>query len=111
MVEDLTADVEVGRIYNGTVTRTTGFGAFVEILPGKEGLVHISQLAHTRVGKVEDVVEVGGDSVLVKVTEIDGMGRINLSRKDALPKEDNPREDSRGGPHRRRSNVQRYRRK
>jgi len=110
MVEDLTADVEVGRIYNGTVTRTTGFGAFVEILPGKEGLVHISQLAHTRVGKVEDVVEVG-DSVLVKVTEIDGMGRINLSRKDALPKEDNPREDSRGGPHRRRSNVQRYRRK
>jgi polyribonucleotide nucleotidyltransferase len=110
MIEDLTADVEVGRIYNGTVTRTTGFGAFVEILPGKEGLVHISQLAHTRVGKVEDVVEVG-DSVLVKVTEIDGMGRINLSRKDALPKEDNPREDSRGGPHRRRSNVQRYRRK
>jgi polyribonucleotide nucleotidyltransferase len=110
MIEDLTADVEVGRIYTGTVTRTTGFGAFVEILPGKEGLVHISQLAHTRVGKVEDVVEVG-DSVTVKVTEIDGMGRINLSRKDALPKGDDFREHSGGGQHRKRPNFQRYPRK
>jgi polyribonucleotide nucleotidyltransferase len=110
MIEDLTADVEVGRIYTGTVTRTTGFGAFVEILPGKEGLVHISQLAHTRVGKVEDVVEVG-DSVTVKVTEIDGMGRINLSRKDALPKGDDFREHSGGGQHRKHPNFQRYPRK
>lgn len=110
MIEDLTADVEVGRIYTGTVTRTTNFGAFVEILPGKEGLVHISQLAHTRVGKVEDVVEVG-DAVTVKVTEIDGMGRINLSRKDALPRENDSREDSDGGQMRKRSNFPKYRRK
>ena len=104
MVEDLTADVEVGKIYTGTVTRTTNFGAFVEILPGKEGLVHISQLAHRHVPTVEDVVEVG-DSVTVKVTEIDGMGRINLSRKDALPREDNPnsRNDSHSGQRRKRS--------
>ena len=60
------------------------FGAFVEILPGKEGLVHISKLAHERVGKVEDVVNIG-DEVTVKVTEIDNLGRINLSRKDLLP--------------------------
>ncbi|HHX26068.1 MAG TPA: polyribonucleotide nucleotidyltransferase [Firmicutes bacterium] len=110
MIEDLTADVEVGRIYTGTVTRTTNFGAFVEILPGKEGLVHISQLAHTRVGKVEDVVEVG-DSVTVKVTEIDGMGRINLSRKEALPRDNDSSEDSGGGQMRKRSNFPKYRRK
>ena len=110
MIEDLTADVEVGRIYTGTVTRTTSFGAFVEILPGKEGLVHISQLAHTRVGKVEDVVEVG-DSVMVKVTEIDAMGRINLSRKDALPRENDSHEHSDSGQARKRSNFSRYRRR
>ena len=110
MIEDLTADVEVGRIYTGTVTRTTNFGAFVEILPGKEGLVHISQLAHSRVGKVEDVVEVG-DSVTVKVTEIDGMGRINLSRKEALPRDNDSSEDSGGGQMRKRSNFPKYRRK
>ena len=62
------------------------FGAFVEILPGKEGLVHISQLSHERVNKVEDVVSVG-DEILVKVTEIDKQGRINLSRKELLTKE------------------------
>ena len=62
------------------------FGAFVAILPGKEGLVHISQLAKERVRAVEDVVKVG-DDILVKVTEIDKMGRVNLSHKDALPKE------------------------
>jgi polyribonucleotide nucleotidyltransferase len=60
------------------------FGAFVEILPGKEGLVHISQLAHHRVAKVEDVVQ-PGDTLTVKVVEIDNMGRINLSHKDAVP--------------------------
>ncbi len=83
MIEQLTRDVEVGGLYMGKVVRTTGFGAFVEILPGKEGLVHISKLAKNRVAKVEDVVK-PGDEVLVKVTEIDRQGRINLSRRDAL---------------------------
>lgn len=83
LIEDLTRDVEVGSIYLGKVLRTTNFGAFVEILPGKEGLVHISKLEKTRVDKVEDVVNVG-DEILVKVTDIDHQGRINLSRKDAL---------------------------
>jgi len=83
MVEDLTQDVEVGATYLGKVKRTTDFGAFVEVLPGKEGLVHISKLAEGRVGKVEDVVTVG-DDIMVKVTEIDNQGRINLSHKDAL---------------------------
>lgn len=110
MVEDLTADIEVGRIYTGTVTRTTGFGAFVEILPGKEGLVHISQLDHGRVNRVEDVVEVG-DSIMVKVTEIDSMGRINLSRKDALPRDDSMRETKDTGRMRKRPSLPKYRRK
>lgn len=88
MIEDLTADVEVGKIYMGKVVRLMNFGAFVEILPGKEGLVHISQLAEERVAKVEDVVNVG-DQILVKVTEIDKQGRVNLSRKAAL-KQDQP---------------------
>lgn len=83
MVQDLTRDVAVGEFYTGKVTRLMNFGAFVEILPGKEGLVHISQLAETRIGKVEDVVNVG-DEVTVKVIEIDNLGRINLSRKEAL---------------------------
>jgi polyribonucleotide nucleotidyltransferase len=84
----LTRDVEVGGIYVGRVTRIMNFGAFVEILPGKEGLVHISQLARERVARVEDVVHVG-DEVVVKVTEIDRQGRINLSRKEALRAEGN----------------------
>ncbi len=83
MIQELTQEAEVGAIYTGRVVRTTPFGAFVEILPGKEGLIHISKLADSRVDKVEDVVKVG-DEVLVKVTDIDQMGRINLSRKDAL---------------------------
>lgn len=83
IVRDLTRDVEVGEIYTGKVTRLMTFGAFVEVLPGKEGLVHISQLAEERVNKVEDVVNVG-DIITVKVTEIDRQGRINLSRKEAL---------------------------
>ncbi|NPV78989.1 MAG: polyribonucleotide nucleotidyltransferase [Firmicutes bacterium] len=86
MIQSLTADVEVGKIYTGTVTRIMNFGAFVEILPGKEGLVHISELARERVSRVEDVVKVG-DPVLVKVVDIDRQGRINLSRKEALPPE------------------------
>lgn len=83
MVEDLTKDVEVGETYLGKVTRLMKFGAFVEILPGKEGLVHVSQLALRRVEKPEDVVH-EGDEIMVKVTEIDDKGRINLSRKALL---------------------------
>jgi polyribonucleotide nucleotidyltransferase len=83
IIDDLTRDVKVGEIYLGKVTKTTNFGAFVEILPGKEGLVHISKLDFTRVNKVEDIVSVG-DEILVKVIEIDNQGRINLSRKDAI---------------------------
>lgn len=86
IIESYTKDVEVGASYMGKVKRVMNFGAFVEVLPGKEGLVHISQLAHERVKKVEDVVNIG-DEILVKVTEIDKQGRINLSRKDILPKE------------------------
>ncbi len=82
-VESLVAEVEVGKIYQGTVTRIMNFGAFVEVLPGKEGMIHISQLAEDRVNKVEDVVRVG-DKVWVKVIEIDDLGRVNLSRKKAL---------------------------
>mgnify|MGYP004618355001 FL=1 len=88
MIDDLTRDVEVGEIYLGKVIKITTFGAFVEILPGKEGLVHISKLDVNRVNKVEDVVSVD-DEILVKVTEIDSQGRINLSRKDALADSDN----------------------
>jgi polyribonucleotide nucleotidyltransferase len=86
IIETLVRDVEVGASYLGKVTRLMNFGAFVEILPGKEGLVHISQLALERVAKVEDVVKIG-DEILVKVTEIDRQGRINLSRKDLLRQE------------------------
>ena len=83
IVDNLTKDVVVGETYLGTVTRIINIGAFVQILPGKEGLVHISQLAPTRVERVEDVVKVG-DEIMVKVVEIDGQGRINLSRKALL---------------------------
>jgi len=83
MVEYLTADVEVGKIYKGKVTRIKDFGAFVEILPGKEGLVHISQLADRRINKVSDVVK-EGQEILVKCMEIDNEGRINLSHKAVL---------------------------
>ena len=83
IVETIALDPEVGAFYKGRVTRLMTFGAFVEIAPGKEGLVHISKLDVKRVNKVEDVVSVG-DTILVKVTEIDDQGRINLSRKDAL---------------------------
>jgi polyribonucleotide nucleotidyltransferase len=83
-VENITKDVVVGETYLGTVTRTIAIGAFVQILPGKEGLVHISQIAPERVAKVEDVLKVG-DEVMVKVMEVDGQGRINLSRKALLP--------------------------
>ena len=84
MIENIAKEVEVGEIYQGKVMRIANFGAFVELLPGKEGLVHISKLSHDRVAKVEDVVKVG-DEITVKVTDIDEQGRINLSRKDVLP--------------------------
>ncbi len=83
IIETIVNDPEVGAIYKGKVTRLMNFGAFVELAPGKEGLVHISKLDMGRVEKVEDVVAVG-DEVIVKVTEIDQQGRINLSRRDAL---------------------------
>ncbi|MBC8536647.1 polyribonucleotide nucleotidyltransferase [Feifania hominis] len=85
IIRSIVDDPEVGAVYMGKVTRLMTFGAFVEIAPGKEGLVHISKLDNHRVEKVEDVVSVG-DEIMVKVTEIDDKGRINLSRKDALPK-------------------------
>lgn len=87
IIKQLTSDVEIGGTYLGKVTRLMNFGAFVEILPGKEGLVHISQLAKERVAKVEDVVN-PGDEIMVKVIEIDKQGRINLSRKAVLSGED-----------------------
>ena len=83
IIEGLTKEVKAGEVYLGKVTKITTFGAFVEILPNKEGLVHISKLDKNRVNKVEDVVSVG-DEILVKVTEIDNQGRINLSRKEAV---------------------------
>ncbi len=99
IVETIALDPEVGAVYKGKVTRLMNFGAFVEIAPGKEGLVHISKLDVKRVEKVEDCVTVG-DEVIVKVTEIDDQGRINLSRRDALieiegltPEDDGQSED------------------
>ena len=83
MIEDIVREVEVGEVYTGTVTRLLKFGAFVQILPNKEGLCHISQLANHRVERVEDVVQVG-DQLTVKVVEIDEKGRINLSHKATL---------------------------
>ena len=86
MIEDLVREVEVGQVYTGNVKRIEKFGAFVEVLPGKDGLVHISELEHRRVAQVEDVLKIG-DVVEVKVIEIDNQGRINLSRKVLLPKD------------------------
>ena len=83
MIEYLTADVEVGKTYEGEVKRIMNFGAFIEILPGKEGLLHISKIANHRVDKVEDVMNIG-DKVVVKVTEIDNQNRINLSRRELV---------------------------
>ncbi len=107
IINGLTKDVEVGTEYTGKVSRVMNFGAMVEILPGKEGLIHISELANYRVGQVEDVVKIG-DEVKVKVIEIDSMNRINLSRRVLLddyvpsdrptPSRDSrpPRRDDRG---------------
>lgn len=92
IIDSLTRDVKAGEVYLGKVVKITNFGAFVEVLPNKEGLVHISKLAKERVEKVEDVVSVG-DEILVKVTEIDAQGRINLSRKDALIEKEKENKD------------------
>jgi polyribonucleotide nucleotidyltransferase len=83
IIEDIVREVEVGQIYLGKVKRIEKFGAFVELFNGKDGLVHISELAEERIGKVEDVVAIG-DEILVKVMEIDKQGRVNLSRKAVL---------------------------
>ena len=83
MIEDIVREVESGKIYLGKVVRIEKFGAFVEIFPGQDGLVHISQLAEERVAKTEDVVNIG-DQIYVKVTEVDDRGRVNLSRKEAM---------------------------
>ena len=87
IVRALTEDPEVGRLYNGKVVRIANFGAFVEILPGKDGLIHISELEHRRVERVEDVVR-EGDMVLVKVIGVDEQGKIRLSRKQAMEEGD-----------------------
>jgi polyribonucleotide nucleotidyltransferase len=84
-VEAIVEEAEVGKVYNGTVTRITAFGAFVEILPGTDGLLHISELDHTRVNRVEDILRLG-DQVSVKVISIDTDGKIRLSRKALLPR-------------------------
>ncbi|MBD8068253.1 polyribonucleotide nucleotidyltransferase [Bacillus sp. PS06] len=86
IIEDIVREVEVGQMYLGKVKRIEKFGAFVEIFNGKDGLVHISELAEERIGKVEDVVSIG-DQLLVKVTEIDKQGRVNLSRKAVIKEE------------------------
>ena len=103
IIESLTREVTTGGIYTGRVTRVTDFGCFVEVIPGvlgmsgKEGLVHISQLAYQRVNKVEDVVK-EGDMIVVKVLGYDNQGRLKLSRKDALPHE--PKRDPESHPRR-----------
>ncbi|WP_223588486.1 polyribonucleotide nucleotidyltransferase [Neobacillus bataviensis] len=93
IIEDIVREVEVGQMYLGKVKRIEKFGAFVEIFAGKDGLVHISELAEERVGKVEDVVKIG-DELLVKVTEIDKQGRVNLSRKAVLKEQKEKAEES-----------------
>lgn len=91
MISAIVMEPEVGKIYKGKVTRIMNFGAFVEIAPGKEGLVHISKISHKRVANVEDVLKID-DQVVVKLLEIDAQGRLNLSIKDAVEKEENSEE-------------------
>ncbi|MFE8699125.1 polyribonucleotide nucleotidyltransferase [Cytobacillus sp. FJAT-54145] len=93
IIEDIVREVEVGQMYLGKVKRIEKFGAFVEIFNGKDGLVHISELAEERVGKVEDVIAIG-DEILVKVTEIDKQGRVNLSRKAVLKEQREQKEQA-----------------
>ncbi|ADC51979.1 polynucleotide phosphorylase/polyadenylase [Alkalihalophilus pseudofirmus OF4] len=93
IIEDIVREVEVGQTYLGKVKRVEKFGAFVELFKGKDGLVHISQLAEERINKVEDVVSIG-DEILVRVTEIDNQGRVNLSRKVILKEEKEKQEQA-----------------
>jgi polyribonucleotide nucleotidyltransferase len=86
MIAAIVAEPEVGRVYEGQVKSITAFGAFVEIIPGVEGLLHVSELQHARTEKVEDVVK-KGDVVKVKLLEVDERGRMRLSRKALLPKD------------------------
>src|SRR5690625_330259 len=95
IIEDLVREVKAGDMYLGTVKRIEKFGAFVELFKGKDGLVHISQLAEERVNKVEDVVSIG-DKIMVKVREIDNQGRVNLSRKAVLKEEKANKEKQKG---------------
>ncbi|EHB5496912.1 polyribonucleotide nucleotidyltransferase [Listeria monocytogenes] len=92
IIEDIVREVEVGEVYIGKVRRIEKFGAFVELFKGTDGLVHISELAHERVGKVEDILKLG-DEVTVKVIEVDQQGRVNLSRKALLEKKEQPEGD------------------
>ena len=110
MIEGLTRDAKIGDMYTGKVTRVLDFGAMVEMLPGKEGLVHISELAEERVGKVEDVVKVG-DEITVKVIAVDNLGRVNLSRRAVFEEgteqaaaRESARQERRGGGGRSRFN-------
>jgi len=96
MIRDLTRDVEVGEIYTGKVVKIANFGAFVELLPGKDGLVHISELADHHIPSVEDVVELG-EEITVVVTEIDSMGRVNLSRRALIEGPDRGEDGATGG--------------
>ena len=84
IIKELTAEAELGKTYIGKVVRVVNFGAFVEILPGVEGLLHISEIAHHRIGEVRDVLD-EGDETTVKVIDIDGQGRVRLSRRAAMP--------------------------
>ncbi|MEN8850072.1 MAG: S1 RNA-binding domain-containing protein, partial [Glaciecola sp.] len=84
-IEQVTAEIEVGKVYTGKVSRIADFGAFVEVLPGKDGLVHISQIAHERVAKVTDYLS-EGQEVQVKVMEIDRQNRVRLSMKELIEK-------------------------
>lgn len=92
MIERIVKEIEVGEVYLGKVVRIATFGAFVNLIEGKDGLLHISQISEKRIKKVEDVLSVG-DEVLVKVTEIDSDGKVKLSRKDALPKSNDKDKD------------------
>ncbi|MBC2329457.1 polyribonucleotide nucleotidyltransferase [Listeria swaminathanii] len=92
IIEDIVREVVVGEVYTGKVRRIEKFGAFVELFKGTDGLVHISELAHERVGKVEDILKLG-DEVTVKVIEVDQQGRVNLSRKALLEKKEQPEGD------------------
>ncbi|MEG0766726.1 MAG: S1 RNA-binding domain-containing protein, partial [Clostridia bacterium] len=97
MIEGIAKDVEVGDVFTGKVVRIMSFGAFVELVPGKDGMIHISKLANERVEKCEDVVNIG-DELEVRVCEVDGQGRINLVRNDMVyENNDPPRRPPMGG--------------